>query len=152
MLDIFAELEENNLALIQNCQETEETLEELKSKIAETTTKMEEETFNLNQQIEALNISIAKEEEKALQLEAAKMLNSGAVAGDSQDKLLEELNHKVKEVYRRCLGDSDGNLSTLQMLTAIENRLEQLFEAIELMPPDKVEEAEKVFIFYVVER
>jgi len=40
LLDIFAELEENNLALIQNCQETEETLEELKAKIAETTTKM----------------------------------------------------------------------------------------------------------------
>lgn len=40
LLDIFAELEENNLALIQNCQETEETLEELKVKIAETTAKM----------------------------------------------------------------------------------------------------------------
>ena len=40
LLDIFAELEENNLALIQNCQETEENLEELKAKIAETTTKM----------------------------------------------------------------------------------------------------------------
>jgi hypothetical protein len=66
------------------------------------------------------------------------------ISGNSQEKLLEDLNHKVKEVYRRCLGDSDGNLSTLQMLTAIENRLEQLFEAIELMHPDKVEEAEKV--------
>jgi hypothetical protein len=30
------------------------------------------------------------------------------------------------------------------MLTAIENRLEQLFEVIELMPPEKVEEAEKL--------
>jgi uncharacterized coiled-coil protein SlyX len=40
LLDIFAELEENNLALIQNCQETEETLEELRSKIVETTIKM----------------------------------------------------------------------------------------------------------------
>lgn len=40
LLDIFAELEENNLALIQNCQETEETLEELKGKILETDIKM----------------------------------------------------------------------------------------------------------------
>lgn len=68
----------------------------------------------------------------------------GQAGGDSQKKLLEELNHKVKEVYRRCLGDSDGNLSTLQMLTSIENRLEQLFEFIELMPPEKVEQAEKM--------
>ena len=34
--------------------------------------------------------------------------------------------------------------STLQMLTNIENRLEELFEQIELLPPDKVEAAEKV--------
>jgi hypothetical protein len=104
------------------------------------------EAVNLNQQIEFLNNSIGKEEEKAKMLEErAKMYSSfGAVSGGSQEKLLDDLNHKVKEVYRRCLGDADGDLSTLQMLTAIENRLEQLFEAIELMPPDKVEEAEKV--------
>jgi len=30
------------------------------------------------------------------------------------------------------------------MLTNIENRLEELFEMIEMMPPDKVELAEKV--------
>ncbi|RKO93633.1 hypothetical protein BDK51DRAFT_42595, partial [Blyttiomyces helicus] len=40
LLDIFAELEENNLALIQNCQETEETLEELKQKIVDTEARM----------------------------------------------------------------------------------------------------------------
>jgi len=36
--------------------------------------------------------------------------------------------------------------STLQMLTNIENRLEELFQQIELLPPDKVEAAEKVKI------
>ena len=40
LLDLFSELEENNLALIQNCQETEETLEELRLKISETNQKM----------------------------------------------------------------------------------------------------------------
>jgi len=34
--------------------------------------------------------------------------------------------------------------STLQMLTNIENRLEELFEQIEMMPPERVEMAEKV--------
>ena len=33
------------------------------------------------------------------------------------------------------------------MLTNIENRLEELFEQIEMMPPEKVEMAEKVRIF-----
>lgn len=40
LLDLFAELEENNLSLIQNCQETEETLEDLKEKIRETENRM----------------------------------------------------------------------------------------------------------------
>ncbi|KAI8612042.1 hypothetical protein BC830DRAFT_1138587 [Chytriomyces sp. MP71] len=144
LLDIFAELEENNLALIQNCQETEETLEELKQKIVETEARMEKETLSLTQQIEFLNTAIDREEEKARLLEErAKMFSTGLVGVESQEKLLEDLNHKVKEVYRRCFGDSDANLSTLQMLTNIENKLEQLFETIENMPKDKVEQAEK---------
>ncbi|KAJ3417141.1 Coiled-coil domain-containing protein 38 [Chytridiales sp. JEL 0842] len=145
LLEIFAELEENNLALIQNCQETEETLEELRQKIIETEERMEKETQSLTQQIEFLNAAIAREEDKARMLEErAKLFSSGLVGAESQEKLLEELNLKVKEVYKRCIGDSDANLSTLQMLTNIENKLEQLFESIEMMPQDKVEQAEKM--------
>jgi hypothetical protein len=69
LLDIFSELEENNLSLIQSCQESEESLEELKTKIAQTTVKMEEETENLNLQIVALQSQMVKEEERAKNLE-----------------------------------------------------------------------------------
>lgn len=40
LLDIFAELEEQNLSLIQNSQETEEALEEMKQTIKTTKHKM----------------------------------------------------------------------------------------------------------------
>ncbi|KAI8593585.1 hypothetical protein BDZ88DRAFT_93809 [Geranomyces variabilis] len=145
LLDIFAELEENNLALIQNCQETEETLEELKQRIVDTEERMDQETQSLKHQIDFLNAAIAREEDKAKMLEErAKMFSTGNLGGESQEKLLEELNHKVKEVYRRCIGDNEATLSTLTMLTTIENRLENLFETIEMMPMDKVEQAEKM--------
>lgn len=36
--------------------------------------------------------------------------------------------------------------STLQMLTAIESRMEELFDTVESLPADKVEAAEKVWI------
>ena len=72
------------------------------------------------------------------------MFSSGSVSNESQEKQLRELYDKVKEVYQACLGDWDANMGTLQMLTAIENRLEQLFEIIELMPADRVEQAEKM--------
>lgn len=144
LLEIFAELEENNLALIQTCQETEETLEELRVKINDTNQKMDGETENLKQQITALNSAIAKEEEKVQSLqEKSKGVHTG-LGSDSQDQSLNELNQKVKDVYRKCLGDIEGNLSTLQMLTSIENKLEGLFEIIEIMPVDKVEQAEKI--------
>ncbi|KAI8800093.1 hypothetical protein BJ742DRAFT_764473 [Cladochytrium replicatum] len=143
LLDIFTELEENNLALIQNCQETEETLEELRQKIVDTEAKME--TLSLKQQIEFLNSAIAREEEKAKSLEErARLFSPGLMGAESQEQMLSELNVKVKEVYRKCIGDNDANLSTLQMLTNVENRLEQLFEIIEMMPPDRVEHAEKM--------
>ncbi|KAI9220489.1 hypothetical protein BC828DRAFT_383406 [Blastocladiella britannica] len=144
LLDIFSELEESNLALIQNCQETEETLEELKVKIAETEQHMDAETESLRQQIDFLNAAIAREEERATKLEEKSKFFTSSLSEADQEKVLADLHSKVKDVYRRCLGDGDVNISTLQMLTGIENRLEKLFEAIEMMPPDKVEKAERI--------
>jgi len=40
LLDIFSELEEQNLSLIQNSQETEEALEEMKQTVKTTKAKM----------------------------------------------------------------------------------------------------------------
>lgn len=62
LLDIFKQLEENNMFLIQNCQETERVLEELKVKQKETEEKLNEETANLQAHIEQLKIAIEKEE------------------------------------------------------------------------------------------
>ena len=52
---------------------------------------------------------------------------------------------RVEEVYLNCIGENEANINTLQMLTNIENKLEELFEKIEKMPLDKVQEAEKVW-------
>jgi DNA repair ATPase RecN len=58
--------------------------------------------------------------------------------------MMQELKRKVEDVYKNCIGDNEANIDTLQMLTNIENKLEELFQRIEQMPPEKVEEAEKV--------
>ncbi|OWF34674.1 cilia- and flagella-associated protein 100-like isoform X3 [Mizuhopecten yessoensis] len=144
LLDIFAELEEQNLSLIQNSQETEEALEEMKHNIKLTKLKMEKETQILKDQIDKLNTQIYKEEARAEDLKIkAKMFSYGEFKAEDQEKMLQALNKKVEEVYRSCIGDNEANISTLQMLTNIENRLEELFEQIETMPQDKVEAAEK---------
>lgn len=144
LLDIFTELEEQNLSLIQNSQETEEALEDMRKTVQQTQDKMNRETEALKQQIRLLKQATKEEEEKAAELKMkSKMFSYGEFKAEDQENMLGELHKKVEEVYRNCIGDNEANISTLQMLTNIENRLEELFELIEMLPQDKVELAEK---------
>ncbi|XP_065910899.1 cilia- and flagella-associated protein 100-like [Dysidea avara] len=144
LLDIFSELEEQNLSLIQNSQETEETLEEMRQTRAMTEQRLNKETASLKRQIESLQAAIEREEEKGNDLEIkSKMFYYGEFKAEDQEMMLDALNKKVTEVYHKCIGGNEASINTLQMLTNIENRLEELFEEIESLPPEKVEAAEK---------
>ncbi len=48
-----------------------------------------------------------------------------------------------QEVYAKCIGSNEAQISTLQMLTKLERRMEELFESIDDMPKDYVQTAEK---------
>ena len=61
-----AALEESNLFLIQNSQETEAALEELKTKFADTKLRMDADSLALEGQIESLKGAICVEEDKQL--------------------------------------------------------------------------------------
>ena len=143
LLDIFTQLEESNLFLIQNSQETEAALEELKTKFAETRAEKEAESEALTRQIAHLEEQIRAEEEKSTALGASAGMGSGRAGVAEQEAQLEELNRKVAEVYRAIFSEADNSLSTLQMLTNIEARLEELLLIIDGMPPAEVEAAEK---------
>ncbi|XP_078270403.1 cilia- and flagella-associated protein 100 isoform X1 [Rhinoraja longicauda] len=144
LLDIYTELEEQNLSLILNSQETEEAVEEIKQAMANAQHKMNCETDFLKQQLNVLNEAVAKEESRAAELELkAKMFSFSLSTIEDQDKMLESLDQKVMEVYRSCIGENEANMSTLQMLTSIENYLEDLLENLEKLPREKVELAEK---------
>merc|ERR1712159_105200 len=70
LLDIFANLEESNLFLIQNCQETEEAIEDLAQKFEAEKAKTHKETAELTRQMEELKAQIEAEKDKAAALEA----------------------------------------------------------------------------------
>jgi len=142
LLDMFAQLEEQNLFLIQNSQETEEALEELKNKYRSTTQLMEEETSTLGSQISELKSAIMREEKKGGELkEKTNEQTDGLLTG--QESSLEDLSLKVSEVYNKCGFDYDPSISTIQMLTNIESKLEEYLDVIDEMPPEFVEAAEK---------
>lgn len=145
VLDIFSELEEQNLSLIQNSQETEVVLEEVQQAFRENKLKMETESKLLQEQINKVKAKIMQEQEKSNELETkVKMFSStGDALMEDQQALLTELKKKVEQVYRGIIGSNEANIDTLQMLNNIENRLEELFDLVESLPPDKVEAAKK---------
>lgn len=140
LLDIFTALEESNLFLIQNSQETEQTLEELKQNFRETKKTMDRKTQALKQNVDELELQIEQEETKANQL---RQRSQGGTGENAQERMLKELQDRVLEVYKRCGFEAETNSSTLYMLTDLEARLEDLLSAIEQMPEEYVAKAEK---------
>jgi hypothetical protein len=165
LMDIFSALEEQNLFLIQNSQETEHTLEELQHSFNDTKIKMDAQTGVLQQQIDELKQQIGNEENRVKTLLNKRLANSdsatsltdkketknagsnaaGAGVSNQQEKekLLAELNAKVRSVYELCGFDASSKPNTLFMLSQMESKLEVLLQDIENMPPDYVIKAEK---------
>ncbi|XP_069592366.1 cilia- and flagella-associated protein 100 isoform X2 [Ranitomeya imitator] len=144
LLDIFSEMEERNLSLIQNSQETEEALEEIKHTITMTEKKMEHETEQLKAQITNLQAAIVREEERAIDLEMkCRVFAFGQYSFEEQEIMLTSLTKKVGEVYQACIKENRANLNALQMLTMMEQQVEELLDNIEAIPQERLEIAEK---------
>ncbi|GAA6077260.1 cilia- and flagella-associated protein 100, partial [Tachysurus ichikawai] len=143
LLDLLSELEEQNLCLIQNSQETEERLEEFRQTMEQTRKNIEKEANQLKQQTDAMTMALKREKEKTAELELSTRFFDFGKSKAEEESTLNALGQKVEEVYRNCIGDSEGNLITLQMLTAIERRLGDLLECIELIPADRLAMAER---------
>jgi uncharacterized protein YfeS len=61
---------------------------------------------------------------------------------NSKTAIIHSTHQNVREVYRKCVGEDDG-LSTLSMVTNMENKLEKQFDFFDSMPSSIVETAEK---------
>jgi len=126
VLDIFTALEEQNLFLIQNAQETQQALEEVEQKFAETKAKMGHKSEALKTNIDMLQRKIGNEKGKCEELQL-RMQGEDNATFVVPDTLLKELGHKVAEVHHACGFESDHDPDTLQMLANIEAKLEELF-------------------------
>ncbi|XP_016370377.1 cilia- and flagella-associated protein 100 [Sinocyclocheilus rhinocerous] len=144
LLNLMTELEEQNLSLIQNTRETEEALEEFRQNAELTRKNMESESKQLKEQIGILTDTIQREKERAAELEMkAKLFSFEQYKPEDQDKTLDSLSRKVEEVYHCCVGETEANLTTLQMLTAIEEKLGELLENADMIPKDQMSIAER---------
>ncbi|CAM9386911.1 unnamed protein product [Ectocarpus sp. 12 AP-2014] len=142
LLDIFQALEEQNLFFIQNSQETEHALDELKQNFGKVQKTMDTKTQALRSNIRELVDSIDVEEAKAEQLRKRIAASTGDTL-DRQEELLKQLNKEVKHVYERCGFNASSSPTTLYMLSDLEARLEDLLSDIAQMPEEYVAKAEK---------
>ncbi|XP_046890006.1 cilia- and flagella-associated protein 100-like isoform X2 [Hypomesus transpacificus] len=140
MLHILTDLEEQNLSFIQNFQETEEARDEICKTVQLMQNKTANETQVLQQQIDILNNTIQREEEKNSDLELkSKIFSYGEYRADKQDHMLKLLHNKMKEVFKMCGGEVGTQFSTLHMLANIESRMEEVLERLDTLPSENVE-------------
>ncbi|XP_074797973.1 coiled-coil domain-containing protein 38 [Natator depressus] len=146
LLQIFTELEEQNLALIQNNQDLDETMDEIEQMAKTIKAKLNEKLSVVIGHKEILKVSCISEEEKLTDLALrAKMFSFGEFNPEIQDKMLHSLTKKVAEVYRVSVGEVDASsISSIQMLRRIENRIEELCELLESVPKENIEAIEKI--------
>ncbi|XP_044837267.1 coiled-coil domain-containing protein 38 isoform X3 [Mauremys mutica] len=146
LLQIFTELEEQNLALIQNNQDLDETMDELEQMATIIKAKLEEKVSIVVGHKEILKAACINEEEKRTDLALrAKMFSFGEFNPEIQDKMLHSLTKKVAEVYRVSVGEVDtSSINSIQMLRRIENRIEELCELLESVPKENIEAIEKI--------
>merc|ERR1719353_1694490 len=128
LLDIFTSLEEQNLFLIQTSQDTEQMLEEIQQKLTEKKKTMGAQHLKLKDNIAELEAHIKSEKD---QCELIRQSLSQKNRASEQAQLLHELAEKVMEVHAACGHDTDHDPDTLQMLGAIEAKLEEYLATLD---------------------
>ena len=142
LFDTFDELEEKNLFLIQNLQETEQALEELKSKLKNRRDHFDPQARSLEQQKEELERAIEEEKKRAQSL--AQLSEQSNTHTGRDESSLDELSSKVMEVYLNCGFVHDDSIATLQMLTNIEQMMESYLSYVEqVLKPEQIRAAEQ---------
>ncbi|CAE7312076.1 FAP100 [Symbiodinium sp. CCMP2456] len=131
LLDIFTSLEESNLFLIQNSQDTEQALEELDQKFAAMRKTREAMSNKMKLQIGQLERQITDEKSKCDELKQRPSCTMTVRAisqkhgGSEIEDLLEKLGEGVQEVHSICTHENQDDGDTLQMLARIESKLEE---------------------------
>ncbi|XP_027738500.1 cilia- and flagella-associated protein 100 [Empidonax traillii] len=144
LLITFMKMQDENISFIKNSQDIEERWNKIQHTFITTHESMEKELAELKQQVNTLQSSVTKEEERVADLKLrVHVFSSGEQETDGQDKMLASLNKKVLEVYSHCTGDNETNLKTIEMLKVIEKQLNDLLDSLERIPQSKLEKAQK---------
>ncbi|MES1907523.1 MAG: hypothetical protein MHM6MM_000628 [Cercozoa sp. M6MM] len=145
LMEVFKQLEEKNLFLIQSCQEIEGTQAEMRARHDELFQRAERERVKKQMEVEQLRKTLHEHEQNLAQLRETSATTSAGISVEDQRFLLDILSKKVNETYRRCGFHAASDASAITKMTAIENKLEELISYRRKIPPDFVTAHEKRF-------
>ncbi|XP_071362802.1 cilia- and flagella-associated protein 100 isoform X2 [Trachinotus anak] len=143
LLDLVTELTDQNLSLIQNSTRVEVTMEGLRQSVETTRKKIEKKEEQLTLQINDMKRRVDKEKTRGNKLKQKVELHVSLHTED-QDLMLDALGEKVAEVHRSCVDDRITNLSTLEKLVSIENRMSSLLQGLESLPEHILEMIKRI--------
>ncbi|XP_072298403.1 cilia- and flagella-associated protein 100 [Eucyclogobius newberryi] len=140
---MMTELMQQNVSLIQNTAEVDDTLKELNQCIETTSAKTKEEeekvdlqNVDLSKRVDVIKTSITKLKQRILLYDSLKSTN--------KDIMFNALGEKVSKTYSQCMGRSQHRLSTLEMVANIESRMCTLLTQLENIPDDFVKGIMKI--------
>eukprot|EP01052_Picozoa_sp_SAG31_P009182 SAG31_NODE_478_length_15144_cov_15.165769_4_plen_217_part_00 len=135
-------MEEDNLFMMMQCQESEMMFEDVKSQHDEKELKMDAQCKELNSQIAELKELIDVEQRRCNAIEARIAQADEDAKNDDSEERLKAQKHAIKTVFELCY-DPDPDLDAIEMLTRIEKKLEVTFAKLDLMTEEELERAEK---------
>ena len=143
LLDIFSALEEENLFLIQNTQEAEQSLDEMTERFEASKIEVQKKADTMQENINLIDRNIAS---RQMDIDKMKIRMEGKNSGSrgAEQKLMNDLTKKVKYVYERCGFKITGATpSTLFMLAEIESKMENIFLTVQKIPDQDFKRANK---------
>ncbi|XP_068132883.1 coiled-coil domain-containing protein 38 isoform X2 [Hyperolius riggenbachi] len=144
LIQILKELEDDNFHLLENLQEEEESLHELRQRSEMFKQKKEKELKSVIQNKENLSIVLAKETEITEKREMKiKLFSFGELNASEQDKMLSKLTKLIANVYISCIGEIQATIDPIHMLASIENSITEVEENLDSAPREYVEAVRK---------
>lgn len=141
---IFSNMEEENLFLIQNAHEAEQSLDEMSSRFQEKKEGVQEKVDNMQEKINGLKRSIILKQQD-IQVTKNHLEGKNGVSKRQDEESVQTLSKKVKEVYLQCgFNDAGSTPRTLFMLSEIEACMEGILSRIKSMPDDDFIKADKL--------
>lgn len=157
LLDIFTDMEEKSLPLVQKSQQTSETLDQLQTKIEAVHIDQLQQVEHLQEKVDQLEQTIrdALQRERScrtvLMWDASRWDTADYIdrfrehRNEKNETFIEQMVEAVGNLYRRHILSADAGVSTRHMIEALENRMKSLLFALEHADSRRLVEAEKVW-------